>query len=303
MSAVPPPSSPPPAPSPSPVLASPAVPASEAPWRPGRRLVAAGVLVLVLSVAAGAMLLVIAQIRFDRLVEDFARAPAGCDTTLEFSVGGEFVLFVETAGRLEHLSGRCEAPTVYGRDPAARPRVQVSVFDPVDGAALELARIDPRDYSSGGFRGTAFRSFEVDAPGNYVARVQAPDGDDVVLAVGPDPFAAVGPMRIGGVLLAAAGAMAGISMFVVGLIRRTTARPVVSARAAPTLAAPGHAADLPVAPAPGAGSPTGPPVTSPGRPPLPPPPAGAPPSPPDARPLPPPPSPPDAQPLPPPPSH
>ena len=50
-------------------------------------------------------------------VAAFARAPVGCDTTLDFEATGTFVLYIETSGEFDQLAGECDADRRYDRDP------------------------------------------------------------------------------------------------------------------------------------------------------------------------------------------
>ena len=38
----------------------------------------------------------------------FARAPVGCETTLDFDRSGEFVLYIETTGQVDGIGGDCD---------------------------------------------------------------------------------------------------------------------------------------------------------------------------------------------------
>jgi hypothetical protein len=171
------------------------------------------------AVLGGMLMMVLAQMRYDGIVDRFARAPAGCDTTLVFEASGSYLVFVETQGRLERLTGGCQAATVYGRSPGSRPRVQLEIFGATHGETLRLERTEAWTYDSGGFRGAVYRRVEVADVGSYIARVQAPEGDEVVIAVGPDPEAAVVPLRTAGLLGGILGVLLGIGLLIAGLIR------------------------------------------------------------------------------------
>ena len=71
--------------------------------RRGRRrwLLVAGIVVLVGSIALAGGLWSAADQRYDDNVGAFARAPVGCETTLDFDRSGEFVLYIETTGQVE----------------------------------------------------------------------------------------------------------------------------------------------------------------------------------------------------------
>ena len=66
---------------------------------------------------------------YDNNVAGFARAPVGCDTTLDFDRTGEFFLYVETNGQLDVVSGDCGASSTYNRK-GAIPQVQLVLRDP-----------------------------------------------------------------------------------------------------------------------------------------------------------------------------
>ncbi len=63
-------------------------------------------------------------------VAGFARAPVGCDTTLDFESTGTFLVYVETTGEFGPLAGACDAPQQYDRDPRRRPRRRTRVARP-----------------------------------------------------------------------------------------------------------------------------------------------------------------------------
>jgi hypothetical protein len=124
---------------------------------------------------AAAVLSFVARNRVDATVRDLARAPVGCDTTLEFSDTGTFVVFVETAGRIDGLSGGCDAPTRYDRRAASTPRVTIELVDP-SGRDVPIDPTDRRATTSeGSGRRRSARSPSTQT-GRHVVRVTSPEG-------------------------------------------------------------------------------------------------------------------------------
>ncbi len=80
--------------------------------RAGRRgwMLALGVLVIVGALGAAVAMWIAGTNREADNVAGFARAPVGCDTTLDFESTGTFLLYVETTGRFGELAGACDAP-------------------------------------------------------------------------------------------------------------------------------------------------------------------------------------------------
>ena len=66
-----------------------------------------GLLLVFAGVIGAAVLFVLSQNRPDQAVDDFARAPIGCTTTLEFSETGTFFVFEESGGEIVPPEGGC----------------------------------------------------------------------------------------------------------------------------------------------------------------------------------------------------
>lgn len=226
------------------------------------RWVAIGLAMVVIGAAAMVALWFVAAERVDRSAAGLARAPVGCDTTLEFTDTGTFVLFIETRGRIDDLDGRCEAPERYERSSARLPEVSITVTDPA-GRPIGLRPSAPATYDAGGFAGTAHREVEITATGRHVVRVES-DASDVVVAVGRDPSSAGDGLRLTGLLGGGVVAAAGVVVLVLGLVRRPRSEqvlPVVPAGDEPWAGAvvvPAPIAPPPPPPSPGAV--TGPPA-------------------------------------------
>ena len=218
-----------------------------------------GVLVLVAGlVAAGALWYASGQRRDDN-VASFARAPAGCATTLDFDRSGAFTLYIETSGSIDDLAGDCAAPVDYDRDGV--PVVDVSLVD-ADGAPVAIEASSGVDYDTGTFAGTSTGSVEIAEPGDHVLTVVA-DGDAFAIAVGGDPDDGVGLLRWSAVFAAIAALVVGGVLLVLG--SRRPAPP--SAVDAPWQPAAGWPTSPPGFPAPppttGATGPAGPPTSAP----------------------------------------
>ena len=228
---------------------------------PKRRkgLMLSGIAVAVVGIGAGVALVALSGAATERTVEQFARAPVGCTTTLEFERTGTFTLFVETKGKVAAVEGDCAATGVgYDRGDDDLPRVSLSLVDSA-GSPIELAAASSPSYVAGAFEGQAIQEVLITQPGTYRLTVTSEDTDFAV-AVGGDPDADAATMKTIGIVVALGGLLLGGLLLLLG--RRARGEPP----AAPSLGAPWQ----PVAPTVPGWSPqataTWPPV-SPGYPP------------------------------------
>jgi hypothetical protein len=190
--------------------------------RSSQRVLLVGAVALVASIVATAVLLVVAQRRYDDAVQGLARAPVGCDTTLEFTSLGTFEVFIETRGTLEELAGGCEAPSTYLRTTERPPRVQLLMVGP-SGDGIDFERTSPSTYEADGFAGTAHRRVRVTETGNHVIRVTSPDSDFVV-AVGRHPDDAAYPAEQGAIAVGILGGLVAVTLLVWGVIAGRASR-------------------------------------------------------------------------------
>jgi hypothetical protein len=186
-------------------------------------MIALGAVVLVgLLVAAGALWYA-SLWRHDDNVAGFARAPEGCTTTLDFERSGEFVLYVETTGRLDVVRGDCDAPTSYADGDGAFDvgAVEFSMRD-ADGQEIEA---EPggtsREYDTGAFAGESWGVVQVDQPGRHELTVGPNDAGAFAIAIGGDPDEGVALLRWLAVAAAVSGLVIGGLLVLLGS-RRTT---------------------------------------------------------------------------------
>jgi hypothetical protein len=175
--------------------------------RTGRRgwMVALGSLLLVVLLATAAALWIAAGDRRADNVAGFARAPVGCDTTLDFESTGTFVLYVETSGELDDdLAGACDAQQRYDRDADDIPQVELVLRD-ADGDEVELRDTGEVGYDVDGFVGSAVHEVQIDTPGDHVLTVAPSGGDAFAIAVGRTPDQGVALLRWGAVAAAIGG--------------------------------------------------------------------------------------------------
>lgn len=237
-------------------------------------LLVGGAFVLACGIIAAALLWLAAGQRNDDAIRGLARAPVGCDTTLNFAETGRYLIFAETTGSLDDIDGTC---TESGRFSTTddRPDLQVTFVD-ADGVdvGIDLPRSTDVSYSGAGAEGQSIRSFEIESAGDYTLRVQSPD-EGVAVAVGRDPSDGVGLLQNLAALSAIVGLIGGGVLLVLGA-RRTTMTPAPDVRPWPGASAPtsppgmGMPALPPDSPVwrPAAGPPTilRPPAQSPGTP-------------------------------------
>jgi hypothetical protein len=184
-------------------------------------MVAVGALLLVVLLATGAALWAAASERRADNVAGFARAPVGCDTTLDFDSTGTFVLYVETSGELDDLAGACNAELQYDRDAADVPELELTLRDP-DGGEIELGDAAEVGYDVDGFVGSAVHEVQIDTPGDHVLTVAPTGGDAFAIAVGRSPDQGVVLLRWGAVA-AVIGALVLGGLFLVLGTRRPPA--------------------------------------------------------------------------------
>lgn len=198
--------------------------------------VTAAVVALVAAVVAAAVLWSAGSRRYRDNVGAFARAPVGCDTTLEFERAGEFVLYLETTGRIDALRGDCDLATDYdrARDGLPRPALTLRAGTATDegdddGAVVALAPTAGVDYDTDGFVGTAYRLAEVPAAGAYVLTVDDVVDQPYAIAVGKDPAAGVAALRWGAVAALVGGVVLAGLLVGVGVRRGRPTTPPASA--------------------------------------------------------------------------
>ncbi len=187
--------------------------------RRGGWMLLVGVVLLVGLIGAAVALWVSSDQRRADNVAGFARAPVGCDTTLDFEATGTFVLYVETSGEFDQLAGECDAELRYDRDIDDVPVVNLTLVDP-NGDEIDLVDADDVSYTASydvdGFVGSAARTVEIDTPGDHVLTVVPTVGDPFALAVGRSPDDGVALLRWGAVAAAIAGLVLGGLLLVMG---------------------------------------------------------------------------------------
>lgn len=177
-----------------------------------------GVLLLVGAIGASVGLWVASGERRADNVAGFARAPVGCDTTLDFEATGTFVLYVETSGEFGQLAGECDAELRFDRDIDDVPDLGAALVDP-NGDEIDLdepADSDAVSYDIDGFVGTAVHTVQIDTPGDHVLTVAPTEGDAFAVAVGRSPDDGVAPLRWGAAAAAIVGLVLGGLFLVLG---------------------------------------------------------------------------------------
>ena len=171
----------------------------------GRGTAAAfGLLLLFAGLVGGAVLYISSELRPGQAVDDFARAPVGCTTTLDFTETGTFYVYEEFGGEVVPADGTCE------------PAADAAAFGfDVRGAGADLVPItdDSVTYSRDERIGQSVARIEVGTPGGYEI-VVAGDDVSVVAAIGRDPNDGVDELRRGALLVGAAGMLLGLLLLV-----------------------------------------------------------------------------------------
>lgn len=173
----------------------------------GRGAAAAlGLFCLFVGLVGGAVLYIVAERRPAQTVDGFARAPVGCNTTLEFVEAGTFYVFEEVGAMADEVGNGCQ--------PVADPNSPFRVDFTGELTPASTDDVTDVSYDVDGFDGRSVQSVEIVEPGQYTIEVL---GDDltVVAAIGRDPDAGVGDLRRAAVILAVAGIVLGLLLLTV----------------------------------------------------------------------------------------
>lgn len=181
----------------------------------GRRLTRAGIVLAIVSIAAGGVLYVLSGSTEEETVKKFARAPAGCTTTLEFERSDTFEVYLETAGVLETVGGDCAANgSAYQHADDDAPRVSLTLLDANNGQ-VEFTPGSGDTYDVGGFSGQAVQQLRIDSPGTYRLTVTS-DANDFVIAVGGPFDADSATMKTAAIAVAIGGLVLAFLLLVLG---------------------------------------------------------------------------------------
>lgn len=190
----------------------------------GRGLTVTGVLVFILGLAAGAALFFMSSSTEEETVKKFARAPAGCTTTLQFDRADTYEVYLETAGVLDNVSGDCAANGAgYNHADDDPPRVTLTLTD-ADGAEVALTPGTGATYDVGGFRGQAVQQVAIAASGTYHLTVTS-DANDFVIAIGGESDADSKKLQLAAIGSAIAGVVMGFVLMIAGNRAKRSAPP------------------------------------------------------------------------------
>lgn len=233
-------------------------------------LLGAGIVVLIVGLLAALGLWISSTQRESDAVRNLARAPIGCDTLLDFDAGGEFYIYIESAGQFDGtVSGNCGAEGEYEITGDSLPPVTLSLTAP-NGDDVALDSNAGVSYEAAGYVGQSVRAFTVEEPGGYKLRVEAPGSNEVAFAaaVGRDPSDGVASMRLGAVFAALAGLIIGGALLLLSR-RSTTTEPEMADVPWPgqPLGAPTSPPGMAMPPQSGVPAPLGPPTQYPIAPP------------------------------------
>lgn len=177
---------------------------------------ALGAMCIVGGLVAAALLWNGASQRRDSAIENLARAPIGCDTTLDFIEPGEYLLFVETSGILDGVRGDCGVEGAYDIAGQGALDVEITLVDP-DGADVDLDRsFGAVAYDAAGFSGTARFSIDIVTTDDHVLRAESESDGVFVVAVGRDPSEGVAALRVGAIVAGVAGLLLGLAFVLLG---------------------------------------------------------------------------------------
>ncbi len=182
---------------------------------PGKPLKMAGIGLAVAGVVIGGAMFVLSGSTEEETVKKFARAPAGCTTTLEFDKTSAFTLYIETKGSVSDVGGDCGANgTSYERGDDDLPAVTLTLVDEAD-QPISLSATSGPSYDVGGFAGQGTQRVQISAPGTYRLTVDSAD-TDFAIAIGGAPDADSSSMQSTGIIIAVAGLLLGGLLFLLG---------------------------------------------------------------------------------------
>ncbi len=181
-------------------------------------LIGLGALAMAVGVVGAVALWTIGGERRSDAVAGFARAPVGCDTTLDFVETGEYFVFIERAGRLDGIRGDCDVEGAYDVG-AVTPDADIAIVDP-EGQPIALDRtVTDLEYSQGGFVGAAAFTIDITETDDHVVRVESPADEVFVVAVGRDPNEGVAALRGGAAAVGILGLLLGAGLILLGARR------------------------------------------------------------------------------------
>jgi len=224
-------------------------------------MLAVGVVALVGLLALAVALWTASGARRADNVAGFARAPVGCDTTLDFEATGTFVVYLETSGGFEELAGACDAELRYDRDADDLPDPELTLIDPNgdDVDFSDASDASDASYDVDGFVGSSTRTVQIAMQGDHILTVASTSGEAFAVAVGRSPDDGVALLRWGAVAAAIGGLVLGGVFLVLGSRRTPSSTPVQSAWAPDDGAWPSAPPGFPVPPpTTGATGPAGP---------------------------------------------
>ena len=200
-------------------VGAPVAPPAAAPPVRSRGPLFAGVALVALGLGAGAVLFGLSGSTEESTVEKFARAPAGCTTTLQFDKAGVFTLYTETKGNVGNPGGDCAANGgSYEHADDDLPRATLTLVDEAD-AVQTLVDASGASYDVGGFRGQTTQQVRIATKGTYRLTVTS-DATDFAIAIGGAPDADSSTMKTAGIGVALAGLLLGGLLIVMSMRKK-----------------------------------------------------------------------------------
>ena len=231
----------------------PPVPPAPASPKSGRSAVRVlGIVLLVLGVGGGAALFLLAGSTREETIARFARAPAGCTTTLEFDKVGTYDVYIELTGTVGAVGGDCAGNgQSYQWAGTTLPAYALTMVDG-DGQSVVLAPSTAHSYDTGTWRGQTVNQVQITTPGSYRLTVDSTDSGYAV-AIGGDPDADASTQQMAGIGATGAGLVLGLLLIVFGRRKggaTSGGAPVSVPQYAPAQYATGQYPTAPAAPAP-----------------------------------------------------
>lgn len=140
-------------------------------------------------------------------ISQFARATAGCRTTIDVAESGIYLVVSEVRGALSAVDGSCPAEVgPFDLGGSTAPAVDV-VLTAADGTVVTLGPASGTSYDTGTYAGAVAATARLSA-GRYEVEVTSASARAVV-AIGVDPASTVRAQRTAAAVVAAAGVASG----------------------------------------------------------------------------------------------
>ena len=179
-----------------------------------RRRGIAGIAVIAGGAVAGLILLGVALVRANAALGDFARAPAGCTTVLEFDRAGDYSVIVETSGEMPSVAGDCPWSGEFDFEGSVGD-LPLRMVDPSAADVAITPSGETLRYDLPWRTGQSVGTVAIERPGEYRLTVGW-TGSPAVVAVGRWPVGELVAWALAGVVVGVVALATGVWLLVAG---------------------------------------------------------------------------------------